>query len=136
MTQNVSHIEQLCTDKGMKMTEQRRVIARVLSDATDHPDVEEARISIATVYRTMRLFEEADIVKRHEFGDGRARYEETPTTHHDHLIDMRSGVVTEFRNDDIERLQKEVAAAHGYKLVGHRLELYVVPLDKEKETET
>ncbi len=145
MTQNVSHIEQLCTDKGMKMTEQRRVIARVLSEATDHPDVEEvhrrslaedARISIATVYRTMRLFEEADIVKRHEFGDGRARYEETPTTHHDHLIDMRSGVVTEFRNDDIERLQKEVAAAHGYKLVGHRLELYVVPLDKEKETET
>jgi len=145
MTQNVSHIEQLCTDKGMKMTEQRRVIARVLSDATDHPDVEEvhrrslaedARISIATVYRTMRLFEEADIVKRHEFGDGRARYEETPTTHHDHLIDMRSGVVTEFRNDDIERLQKEVAAAHGYKLVGHRLELYVVPLGKEKETET
>ena len=140
-----SRLENLCVDKGMKMTEQRRVIARVLSDATDHPDVEEvhrrslaedARISIATVYRTMRLFEEADIVKRHEFGDGRARYEETPTTHHDHLIDMRSGVVTEFRNDDIERLQKEVAAAHGYKLVGHRLELYVVPLDKEKETET
>lgn len=143
MTQNVSHIEQLCAEKGMKMTEQRRVIARVLSDANDHPDVEEvhrrslaedARISIATVYRTMRLFEEADIVKRHEFGDGRARYEETPTTHHDHLIDMRSGEVTEFRNDDIERLQKEVAAAHGCKLVGHRLELYVVPLDTEKET--
>lgn len=127
------------------MTEQRRVIARVLSDANDHPDVEEvhrralaedARISIATVYRTMRLFEEADIVKRHEFGDGRARYEETPTTHHDHLIDMRSGRVTEFRNDDIERLQKEIAAAHGYELVGHRLELYVVPLGAEKETET
>ncbi len=143
MTQNVSHIEQLCTDKGMKMTEQRRVIARVLSEATDHPDVEEvhrrslaedARISIATVYRTMRLFEEADIVKRHEFGDGRARYEETPTTHHDHLIDMRTGIVTEFRNDDIERLQKEVAEAHGYKLVGHRLELYVVPIEKNKET--
>jgi Fur family ferric uptake transcriptional regulator len=145
MTQNASPIEQLCAEKGMKMTEQRRVIARVLSDANDHPDVEEvhrralaedARISIATVYRTMRLFEEADIVKRHEFGDGRARYEETPTTHHDHLIDMRSGRVTEFRNDDIERLQKEIAAAHGYELVGHRLELYVVPLGAEKETET
>ena len=129
----------------MKMTEQRRVIARVLSDANDHPDVEEvhrralaedARISIATVYRTMRLFEEADIVKRHEFGDGRARYEETPTTHHDHLIDMRSGRVTEFRNDDIERLQKEIAAANGYELVGHRLELYVVPLRAEKEPKT
>lgn len=145
MTQNVSHIEQLCAAKGMKMTEQRRVIARVLSKASDHPDVEEvhrrslaedARISIATVYRTMRLFEEADIVKRHEFGDGRARYEETPSTHHDHLIDMRSGKVTEFRNDDIERLQQEVAAAHGYELVGHRLELYVVPIGKEKEKET
>ncbi|HCX15278.1 MAG TPA: transcriptional repressor [Rhodospirillaceae bacterium] len=145
MTQNISHIEQLCAAKGMKMTEQRRVIARVLSEASDHPDVEEvhrrslaqdARISIATVYRTMRLFEEADIVKRHEFGDGRARYEETPSTHHDHLIDMRTGKVTEFRNDDIERIQKEVATAHGYKLVGHRLELYVVPLGSEKETKT
>ena len=145
MTQNVSHIEQLCAEKGMKMTEQRRVIARVLSNASDHPDVEEvhrrslvddARISIATVYRTMRLFEVAGIVKRHEFGDGRARYEETPTTHHDHLIDVRSGCVIEFRNDDIERLQKEVVAAHGYKLVDHRLELYVVPAEKEKETET
>ncbi len=145
MTQEVSPIERLCVEKGMKMTEQRRVIARVLSDATDHPDVEEvhrrslaedARISIATVYRTMRLFEEADIVKRHEFGDGRSRYEETPTTHHDHLIDMRSGKVIEFRNDDIERLQSEVAAAHGYKLVGHKLELYVVPIDAEDETET
>jgi Fur family ferric uptake transcriptional regulator len=143
MTQNISHIEQLCADKRMKMTEQRRVIARVLSNASDHPDVEEvhrrsladdARISIATVYRTMRLFENAGIVERHEFGDGRARYEETPTTHHDHLIDMRSGAVTEFRNDDIERLQKEVVAAHGYRLVGHRHELYVVPLDKEKTT--
>ena len=145
MTQNISHIEQLCAAKGMKRTEQRRVIARVLSEASDHPDVEEvhrrslaqdARISIATVYRTMRLFEEADIVKRHEFGDGRARYEETPSTHHDHLIDMRTGKVTEFRNDDIERIQKEVATAHGYKLVGHRLELYVVPLGSEKETKT
>jgi Fur family ferric uptake transcriptional regulator len=140
----ISRLEQRCVEQGMKMTEQRRVIARVLSDAQDHPDVEEvhrrssavdSRISIATVYRTMRLFEEAGIVKRHEFGDGRARYEETPETHHDHLIDVRSGKVIEFRNDEIERLQHEVAKAHGYKLVGHRLELYAVPLDGEKETE-
>ena len=140
----VSDIEQVCADKGMKMTEQRRIIAHVLSEAQDHPDVEEVhrrsvaedpRISIATVYRTMRLFEEAGIVKRHEFGDGRSRYEETPTTHHDHLIDMRSGKVTEFRNDVIERLQHEIAEAHGYKLVGHRMELFVLPLDSEKETE-
>lgn len=144
MTQTVSHIEEICASKGMKMTEQRRIIARVLSDAHDHPDVEEvhrrsatedSRISIATVYRTMRLFEEAGIVKRHEFGHGRSRYEETPTTHHDHLIDMRSGKVTEFRNDVIERLQHEIAEAHGYKLVGHRMELFVVPLDSENETE-
>src|SRR6202007_1130852 len=128
----------------MKMTEQRRVIARVLSEAQDHPDVEEVHrrsvavdpgISIATVYRTMHLFEEAGIVERHEFGDGRSRYEETPATHHDHLIDMRSGKVTEFRHDEIERLQQEIARAHGYKLVGHRLELFVVPLDAEKETQ-
>jgi Fur family ferric uptake transcriptional regulator len=140
----VSHIEQLCAEKGMKMTEQRRVIARVLSEAQDHPDVEEVHrrsasedpgISIATVYRTMRLFEEAGIVERHEFGDGRARYEETPATHHDHLIDMRSGKVIEFRNEEIERIQQEIARTHGYKLVGHRLELFVVPLDTEKETE-
>jgi len=140
----VSHIEQVCADKGMKMTEQRRIIAHVLSEAQDHPDVEEVhrrsvaedpRISIATVYRTMRLFEEAGIVKRHEFGDGRARYEETPATHHDHLIDVRSGKVIEFHNEEIERLQQEIAQAHGYKLVGHRLELYVLPLDADKATE-
>ncbi len=139
-----SHIEQVCAEKGMKMTEQRRIIARVLSDANDHPDVEEVhrrsvtedpRISIATVYRTMRLFEEAGIVKRHEFGDGRARYEETPATHHDHLIDVRAGTVTEFHNEEIERLQQEIARAHGYKLVGHRLELYVLPLNTDKATE-
>jgi Fur family ferric uptake transcriptional regulator len=140
----MSHIEQICAEKGMKMTDQRRTIARVLSDATDHPDVEEVhkraaaedpRISIATVYRTVRLFEEAGIVERHEFGDGRARYEETPATHHDHLVDLRSGKVTEFRNDEIERLQHEIARAHGYKLVGHRLELFVVPLDTENDTQ-
>jgi Fur family ferric uptake transcriptional regulator len=142
--ENPSHIEQRCISSGMKMTDQRRVIARVLSDAVDHPDVEEVhrrahaednRISIATVYRTMRLFEEAGIVERHEFGDGRARYEETASKHHDHLIDIRSGRVIEFRNDEIERLQQEIARAHGYRLVSHRLELFAVPLDTEGEIE-
>jgi Fur family transcriptional regulator, ferric uptake regulator len=138
MTSEISPLESRCIDQGMKMTEQRRVIARVLSDADDHPDVEEvhrrsaivdSRISIATVYRTMRLFEEAGIVARHDFGDGRARYEEASSTHHDHLIDIKSGQVIEFRNEEIERLQSEVAKAHGYKLVDHRLELYAVPDD-------
>ncbi|MDR3440417.1 Fur family transcriptional regulator [Telmatospirillum sp.] len=133
----VSRIEQRCIDRGMKMTEQRRVIARVLSDAIDHPDVEEVyrratgidpNISIATVYRTVRLFEEANILERHDFGDGRARYEETPDSHHDHLIDMHSGRVIEFQNPEIEALQREIARRFGYKLVGHRLELYAVPL--------
>jgi Fur family ferric uptake transcriptional regulator len=134
-----SSLEARCIDKGMKMTEQRRVIARVLSSAVDHPDVEEVhrrsvavdpRISIATVYRTVRLFEESGIVKRHDFGDGRARYESAPVSHHDHLIDIRSGKVIEFSNDEIERLQQEVARSYGYRLVGHRLELYAEPLDK------
>ena len=128
-----SRLEELCIEKGLKMTEQRRVIARVLSDADDHPDVEQVyqratdvdpRISIATVYRTVKLFEEANILERHDFGDGRARYEEVSDEHHDHLIDMNSGEVVEFRNDEIERLQKEVAKRLGYRLVGHRLELY------------
>ena len=127
----------------MKMTGQRRVIARVLSEAADHPDVEEvhrrsaeedSRISIATVYRTMRLFEEAGIVERHDFGDGRARYEESSTSHHDHLIDIKSGKVIEFSNEEIEELQKEVARTYGYRLVDHRLELYAVPLDSKDET--
>ena len=135
MTLEISQLERRCIDQGMKMTEQRRVIARVLSHADDHPDVEEvhrrsavedSRISIATVYRTMRLFEEAGIVARHDFGDGRARYEEASSTHHDHLIDIKSGQVIEFRNEEIERLQAEVAKAHGYRLVDHRLELYAV----------
>jgi len=120
------------------MTEQRRVIARVLSDALDHPDVEEvyrrataidSNISIATVYRTVRLFEEASILERHDFGDGRARYEEAPDAHHDHLIDVQSGKVIEFHSDEIEALQREIAKSYGFKLVGHRLELYAVPLD-------
>jgi len=131
-------IETLASEAGMRMTEQRRVIARVLSDAQDHPDVEEVykraasedeAISIATVYRTVRLFEEAGILTRHDFGDGRARYEPAPEDHHDHLIDIQSGKVIEFTNDEIERLQTEVAEKLGYRLVDHRLELYAVPLD-------
>jgi Fur family ferric uptake transcriptional regulator len=121
----------------MKMTEQRRVIARVLSLADDHPDVEEVhrravdldpRISIATVYRTVRLLEEANIIERHDFGDGRSRYEEVTEDHHDHLIDVKSGRVVEFQNEEIEELQDKIAKAHGMKLVGHRLELYAIPL--------
>jgi Fur family transcriptional regulator, ferric uptake regulator len=131
-----SRIERLCADKGLKMTEQRRVIARVLSDASDHPDVEQLyrratqidpNISIATVYRTVRLFEEANILERHDFRDGRSRYEEAPETHHDHLIDLHTGRVIEFRNEEIEALQKRIADELGYDLVDHRLELYAVP---------
>lgn len=142
MTQEPSHIEQLCLDHGMKMTEQRRVIARVLSEAEDHPDVEEVHrrsnlvddgISIATVYRTVRLFEEAGILERHDFRDGRSRYEPAGDDHHDHLIDLNSGEVIEFVNEEIERLQHEVARQFGYKLLDHRLELYGVPLDSDKE---
>ncbi|MDE2513908.1 MAG: transcriptional repressor [Alphaproteobacteria bacterium] len=138
-----SRIEQLCIDKGLKMTEQRRVIARVLSESADHPDVEavhqraaaiDPKISIATVYRTVRLFQEASILERHDFGDGRARYEEAPTEHHDHLIDLQSGKVIEFRNEAIEKLQREVASRLGYKLVDHRLELFAVPLDSAAAT--
>ena len=131
-----SRLEQLCIDKGLRMTEQRRVIARVLSDSADHPDVEavhrrateiDPKISIATVYRTLRLFEEANILARHDFGDGRARYEEATSDHHDHLIDVQTGRVIEFRNEKIEQLQREIAEHLGYKLVGHRLELFAVP---------
>ncbi len=134
-------IEDRCQDAGMRMTEQRRIIARVLSTAKDHPDVEEVyrrastiddKISIATVYRTVRLFEEAGILERHDFRDGRARYEEVPDEHHDHLIDMRTGKVIEFRNEDIEKLQEFIAKDLGYKLVDHRLELYGIPLKDTK----
>ncbi|HJO72181.1 MAG TPA: Fur family transcriptional regulator [Rhodospirillales bacterium] len=138
-----SRIEELCIRKGMKMTGQRRIIARVLSEAKDHPDVEEVywratrvdpRISIATVYRTVRLFEAADILERHDFGNGRARYEEVTDEHHDHLIDIQSGRVIEFQNKEIEGLQKRIVKDLGFRLVGHRLELYAVPLEsKEKE---
>jgi Fur family ferric uptake transcriptional regulator len=134
-----TNIEALCTSKGMRMTEQRRVIARVLAESSgDHPDVEELyrrcatvdrNISISTVYRTVKLFEDAGIIERHDFREGRARYEQIPESHHDHLIDLRSGQVIEFQSEEIEKLQAEVARKLGYKLVDHRLELYAVPLD-------
>ena len=125
-------LEQICEQRGLKMTGQRRVIARVLAEAQDHPDVDQVyrrasaidpRISIATVYRTVRLFEEANILSRHDFGDGRARYEHATPTHHDHLIDVESGEVIEFSNEEIEKLQERVARELGFELVGHRLEL-------------
>jgi len=140
-----SRLEALCVEKGLKMTDQRRIIARVLSDAQDHPDVEllhkraaeiDPGISLATVYRTVRLFEEATILERHDFGDGRARYEEARDDHHDHLIDIQSGRVIEFTNNEIEQLQHRVAAELGYRLVGHRLELYAVPIDKSGNKDT
>lgn len=140
----MDRIEQLCVDKGMRMTDQRRVVARVLSNATDHPDVEELyrrsaavdpHISIATVYRTVRLFEEAGIIARHEFRDGRARYEEAPQDHHDHLIDMKTGKVIEFIDEEIETLQAAIARRLGYRLIDHRLELYGVPLDAAEDSQ-
>ena len=137
-----NHIEAQCAAKGMRMTEQRRVIARVLSASADHPDVEELyrrcagiddRISISTVYRTVKLFEDAGIIERHDFREGRARYEQMPDSHHDHLINLRTGQVIEFQSEEIEKLQAEVARKLGYKLVDHRLELYAVPLDDPKK---
>ena len=142
MPDRKSKLEVLCAERGLKMTDQRRVIARVLSDASDHPDVEavhrrataiDPNISIATVYRTVRLFEEAGILAKHDFGDGRARYEETPDEHHDHLIDIQSGKVVEFHNDEIEELQREIAEKAGYRLVGQRRELYGIPLDGKSD---
>jgi Fur family ferric uptake transcriptional regulator len=135
------HIEDLCAAKGMRMTEQRRVIARVLAGSADHPDVEELykrcvkvddHISISTVYRTVKLFEDAGIIERHDFREGRSRYEQAPESHHDHLIDLRTGDVIEFRSEEIERLQTEIARKLGYRLVDHRLELYGVPLADDK----
>ena len=140
-----SRLERLCIEKGMKMTGQRRLIARVLSESEDHPDVEavyrraselDPKISIATVYRTVRLFEEANILDRHDFGDGRARYEEAPLEHHDHLIDVRSGRVLEFQDEEIERLQKKIARKLGFELIDHRLELYGVPLGSDSDENT
>jgi|TARA_R110000868_G_scaffold45045_3_gene149892 Fur family ferric uptake transcriptional regulator len=135
-------IEKLCIEKGLRMTDQRRVIARVLSTSDDHPDAEELhrraadedpRISLATVYRTVRLFEEAGIIERHDFRDGRSRYEEVGEDHHDHLIDLKTGEVIEFVNEEIERLQEAVARKLGYRLVDHRMELYGVPLKSAGE---
>ena len=135
-------IEQICEKRGMRMTGQRRIIARVLQEAVDHPDVEELyrrasaqdpNISIATVYRTVRLFEEAGILERHEFGDGRARYEQIPESHHDHLINVQNREVIEFSDRQIEDLQRVIAERLGYRLIGHRLELYCVPLEAEKK---
>jgi Fur family ferric uptake transcriptional regulator len=134
----MDRIEQLCAARGLRMTDQRRVVAKVLSSSQDHPDVEELyrraseidpNISIATVYRTMRLFEEAGVVERHDFGDGRSRYEEAGEAHHDHLIDMKTGRVIEFFDAEIEELKSKIAERLGYRLIGHKLELYGAPLD-------
>jgi Fur family ferric uptake transcriptional regulator len=136
-----SNLEAQCEEKGMRMTEQRRVIARVLESAADHPDVEElhrraaavdAGISISTVYRTVKLFEDLEIIERHDFKDGRSRYEAMPDAHHDHLIDLKSGKVIEFADARIEKLQEEIARELGFKLVDHRLELYAIPINPKK----
>ena len=133
-------IEALCAERGLRITDQRRTIARVLSDSDDHPDVEklherassiDSRISIATVYRTVRLFEEAGILDRHDFGDGRARYEATPEAHHDHLIDVETGKVIEFVDPELEQLQRQIAEKLGYRLVDHRIDLYGVKVDRD-----
>ena len=132
-------IEALCAERGLRITEQRRIIARVLSNSSDHPDVEklhqraveiDAGISIATVYRTVRLFEEAGILDRHDFGDGRSRYEAAPEAHHDHMIDVESGKVIEFVDPELEALQRQIAERLGFRLVDHRRELYGVKLDR------
>ena len=137
-----SRIELRCREKGLKMTEQRRTIAAVLSESTDHPDaaavyrravVLDSRISMATVYRTIRLFEDCEVLEKHDFGGGRSRYEEASEEHHDHLIDISSGEVIEFQNSEIERIQKEVARELGYDLVDHRLELYGSRLTGDSE---
>jgi len=133
-------VEALCNDKGLRITDQRRVIAQVLSEAEDHPDVEHVHarasaidpgISIATVYRTVRLFEEAGILERHDFGDGRARYEAAPEAHHDHLIDVETGRVIEFVDPELEQLQRRIAEKLGFRLVDHRMELYGVAIDRK-----
>ena len=137
MPNSLQNIEEICTSKGLRMTGQRRIIAKVIASSLDHPDVEllyaraaeiDPNISIATVYRTVKLFEEAGITQKHDFGDGRSRYEPTGDEHHDHLIDIKMGKVIEFTSAEIEALQQEIAKKLGYKLVDHRLELYAVPL--------
>ncbi len=142
MNDALKSLEALCAERGMRMTEQRRVIARILDDSDDHPDVEElyrrsskvdAKISISTVYRTVKLFEDAGIIERHDFRDGRSRYETVPEEHHDHLIDLKTGTVVEFHSPEIEALQERIAREHGFRLVGHRLELYGIPLSKDEK---
>ena len=137
---NPIDIEAICAERGLRITEQRRVIAKVLSESTDHPDVEKLHerasavdpgISIATVYRTVRLFEEAGVLDRHDFGDGRARYEASPEAHHDHLIDVETGKVVEFVDPELEALQRQIAEKLGFRLVDHRMELYGVRLDRD-----
>ena len=137
-------IESLCAERGLRITGQRRVIAKVLSESTDHPDVEKLHeraslldpgISIATVYRTVRLFEEAGILDRHDFGDGRARYEAAPEAHHDHLIDVETGKVIEFVDPELEALQRQIAEKLGFRLVDHRMELYGVRRDRGRDGE-
>ncbi|HYG86410.1 MAG TPA: Fur family transcriptional regulator [Azospirillum sp.] len=137
-----SRLEALCLEKGLKMTGQRRVISQVLSEAKEHLDVEEVhrravridpRISIATVYRTMRLLEDADVVDKVDFGDGRARYEEKRGDHHDHLIDTRTGQVIEFTNPELEAMKERIARDLGYRIIGHRLEIYGVPLTEDEK---
>ena len=139
---DLSRIERLCADKRLRMTGQRRVIARVLSAAKDHPDVEEvyrranavdSRISLSTVYRTLRLFAAKGILERHDFGAGRGRYEEATRRHHDHLIDIETGKVIEFRNEEIEEIQERVARELGFSLVGHKLELYGTPIKRPRK---
>ena len=139
-----SKLEKLCAELGLKMTEQRRIIARVLSLSKDHPDVEEVyrrsmklddKISLATVYRTVRLFEDVNLIQRHDFGDGRSRYELSSQKHHDHLIDLESGEVIEFTNDEIENLQTKIAKEYGYKLTRHRLDLFGIRIDQDEGSE-
>jgi len=141
MTDLSKNLEELCAEKGMRMTDQRRVIARILQGSDDHPDVEELyrrsskvdpRISISTVYRTVKLFEDEGIIERHDFRDGRSRYETVPEEHHDHMIDLNAGTVIEFQSAEIEALQERIARELGFRLVGHRLELYGIPLDKDE----
>ncbi len=137
-------IEEICRAHGLRVTGPRRVIVKVLSEATDHPDVIELHrrvmsidptISLATVYRTVKLLEDKEILERHTFGDGRARYESASQAHHDHLIDVETGAVVEFRSDEIERLQEEIARKHGYEIVSHKLEIFVRPLSKTGKRE-
>ena len=141
MDDAVKSLEELCAERDMRMTEQRRIIARIIENSGDHPDVEElyrrsvqvdAKISISTVYRTVKLFEDAGLLARHDFRDGRSRYETVPEEHHDHLIDLKSGEVIEFHSPEIEALQERIAREHGFKLVDHRLELYGIPLKKDE----